>query len=165
MILQTRRLTLREFNVSDARNMFLLNADPEVLRYTGDVSFTDSADAGNFLQKYSDYKRNGYGRWAVIETDSNEFLGWCGLKLHENGETDIGFRLMKKYWNRGFATEAAKACLDYGFGKLKLESIIGRAMKDNLASIRVLEKIGLVYETDFDFIEHPGAIYRITKNS
>lgn len=162
-IIETPRLLLREFTPGDAAALFALNKDPEVIRYTGDVPFADEADAAMFIRNYSDYKKNGYGRWAMIEKETGAFLGWCGLKFHpDTGETDIGFRLHQRYWNAGFATEAAQACLDYGFSHLGLPSIIGRAMSDNKASIRVLEKIGLHYERPFDFHGGPGVIYRIT---
>ncbi|MBG6234049.1 RimJ/RimL family protein N-acetyltransferase [Pedobacter sp. CAN_A7] len=71
----------------------------------------------------------------------NEFLGWCGLKYDEHlNETDIGFRFFEDYWNKGYATESAKACLTYGFKKLGLKIIVGRAMADNIASIKDIEK-------------------------
>src|SRR5690606_7313539 len=101
--------------------------------------------------------------WAVINKETGEFLGWCGLKLDGN-ETDIGFRFFEKFWNKGYATESAKACLDYGFNDLRLNEIIGRAMKENTASIKVLEKIGLKYEKEMDCALHPGVLYRITKD-
>ena len=163
-ILETGRLILREFLQDDAHALFQLNSDPEVVRYTGDAPFADQDDAGRFVQNYQDYEKNGYGRWAMIEKETGDFIGWCGLKFHpDTRETDIGFRLHKHYWNHGFATEAAKACLDYGFDELGLQSIIGRAMSENVASIRILEKIGLHYEQPFDFHGGPGVIYRADK--
>jgi RimJ/RimL family protein N-acetyltransferase len=69
-----------------------------------------------------------------------EFLGWCGLKyLFETNEVDLGYRFMKKFWGKGYATEAALACIEYGFATLNLHQIVGRALPGNLASIKVLE--------------------------
>jgi len=165
MVLETKRLILRQFFPEDATDLYELNLDEDVIRYTGDEPFKDVAQAAVFLKNYSDYDENGYGRWAMIEKGTGRFIGWCGLKLHpDSGETDIGFRLFKAYWNHGFATEAAKACIDYGFDTLLLNSIIGRAMATNRASIHVLEKIGLQFEKPFDFHGGPGVIYRITKD-
>lgn len=144
-ILQTPRLILREFELSDSEEFYKLNSDEEVIRYTGDSAFDSVESASVFLSKYKDYKTNGYGRWAVIDKESSAFLGWCGLKYHEEGFTDIGFRFHRKYWGFGYATESAKAVIDYGFESLDLSEIIGRSAQDNLASIRVLEKIGLKY--------------------
>ena len=166
MALFTQRLELREFSIEDAKHLYQLNLNPDVIRYTGDASFSNISEATAFLKNYDDYCRNGYGRWAMVEQQTGEFLGWCGLKRHtDTNETDLGFRLFVKYWNNGFATEAAKACIDYGFNTLRLNSIIGRAMADNAASIRVLEKIGMRFEQTFDFHGGPGVIYRISANS
>jgi ribosomal-protein-alanine N-acetyltransferase len=163
-VLQTKRLLLRELNAEDAENMYLLNLDPEVIRYTGDGPFASEAEARLFLENYDHYKKYGMGRWAVISQSDEAFLGWCGLKFSPDaGEHDIGFRFFRKYWSRGYATEAAEACLEYGFDTLGLTSIVGRAMRDNLTSIRVLEKIGLRYHSDFDFEGQPGVVYRLDR--
>ncbi|MDY0089545.1 MAG: GNAT family N-acetyltransferase [Flavobacteriaceae bacterium] len=165
VILETERLLLRELHPFDAKNFYELNLNPDVIKYTGDKVFGSVEESEYFLKNYKDYKINGYGRWAVIEKKSDEFLGWCGLKYHnDSDEIDIGFRFFEKYWNNGFATESAKACIVYGFKNLQLESIIGRAMKENTASVKVLEKIGLEFEKEFDFENKEGVIYRIRKD-
>ena len=164
-ILQTERLLLRELNPDDAENFYKLNLNPNVIKYTGNSAFKDIDEAKEFLENYQDYKLNGFGRWAVIEKSTNEFLGWCGLKYDKNlDETDIGFRFFEEHWNKGLATESAKACINFGFENLNLKSIVGRAMSENIASIKVLEKIGLKFEREFDFDENnKGVIYRINK--
>jgi len=144
-IFKTKRLYFRPFELSDAAEMYALNADPDVIRYTGNAPFESINAAKAFLQNYTDYARNGYGRWAVIRQSDSAWLGWCGLKLNEDGFTDIGFRFHKKHWNKGYATEAASATLEYGFQELNISQIIGKAAQDNLASIKVLEKIGMQY--------------------
>ena len=156
----TPRLQLREMNSMDAPKAFELNNDPEVVRFTGDKPFTSIADAERFIRSYDDYRRFGYGRWAVLLKESNEWIGWCGLKYHPlKDETDIGFRILRRYWNKGYATEASKACLVFGFEQLHLDCIVGRVMKENLASIRVLEKTGMKFWKDHLFHEHPGCYY------
>jgi RimJ/RimL family protein N-acetyltransferase len=140
-IIETKRLLLRELNVSDPEHFFKLNSDPEVLKYTGDKPFLSVSDAESFLKKYNDYKENGFGRWAVISKESNEFLGWCGLKLNEEKLVDLGFRFFQKDWGNEYATESAKASLEFGFNNLKIIEIIGRASVENKASVRVLEKL------------------------
>lgn len=164
-ISETERLILRELNTDDAENFYKLNLNPNVIKYTGNSAFKDINEAREFLENYHDYKLNGFGRWAVIDKSNNEFLGWCGLKYDKNlDETDIGFRFFEEYWNKGFATESAKACIDYGFENLNLKTIIGRAMSENTASIKVLEKIGLQFQKKFDFDkENKGVIYKIEK--
>ena len=78
-------------------------------------------------------------------------------------EIDIGFRFFKKFWNKGYATESAIACLELGFHKFNLQQIVGRARKENIASIKVLEKIGLHYWKDFDFDGEEGVVYKIDR--
>lgn len=162
-ILETPRLLLRELQTGDAEKFYQLNLNPNVIRYTGNAAFKDTEEAFLFLENYLDYKQNGYGRWAVIEKSNDEFLGWCGLKYDKVlDETDIGFRFFEAHWNKGYATESAKACIAYGFQELHLQTIIGRAMTENVASIKVLEKIGLTFDKEFDFDkQHKGLIYKI----
>jgi RimJ/RimL family protein N-acetyltransferase len=143
--IETTRLLLREFESSDAQDLYELNADPLVMRYTGDKPFGNTKDALSFIKDYNAYKKTGMGRWAVIEKESNNFLGWCGLKLHPGDFVDIGFRFKQQHWGKGYATEAATSCLEHGFINLKLSEIIGRAANENLPSIRVLEKLGMSY--------------------
>ncbi len=143
IIVETDRLILREFSTIDATHLYELNTDPLVIKHTGDSPFNSIMDTQKFLNNYTDYQKNGYGRWAVISKDSKEFLGWCGLKLNEENLVDIGFRFFRKEWNKGYATESAKASLEYGFITLDIPIIIGRASVDNKASIRVLEKLGM----------------------
>lgn len=164
VILETNRLLLRELTSDDAEDFYRLNLNPNVIRYTGNLSFKSIEEAREFLENYKDYQVNGYGRWAVILKDSNQFVGWCGLKLGEmENETDIGFRFFEEEWNKGYATESANACLHYGFAKLNLKRIIGRAMKENKASIKVLQKIGLEYEKEAELDGKPAVIYKIEK--
>ena len=164
-IIETTRLGLREFVMEDAESMYMLNLDAEVLRYTGDAPFGSISEARLFLANYSDYKRNGFGRWAVVLKETNETIGWCGLKLHDEGFVDIGFRFLKKEWNKGYATESAQASLKFGFEKLGLSEIIGRVATENVGSIKVLEKLEMKYwkKAPCDGIDD-ALYYRITKD-
>jgi ribosomal-protein-alanine N-acetyltransferase len=147
---ETERLVLREISPDDAEQAYLLNLDPEVIRYTGDAPFESVEAARRFLEQYDHYRRYGFGRWGVIRKSDGAFLGWCGLKYSpEHDEYDIGFRFFKTHWNQGYATEAATACLALGFGRFAMPRIVGRAMAANTASIRVLEKIGLNYASRY----------------
>jgi RimJ/RimL family protein N-acetyltransferase len=159
VILKTERLELREFLPQDAEQMYQLNLDPEVIRYTGDPPFASIVEAADFLSAYDDYSRNGFGRWAVIRKQDGAFIGWSGLKRHDDGMVDIGFRFFQHEWGKGYATESAKAVLDCGFNELKLEEIIGRAAKANTASIRVLEKLGMRYWKEAPCHGIPDAMY------
>lgn len=152
VVYTTERLELREFSLNDAKGFFEMNADQEVIKFTGDRAFVDVEETEQFILAYDQYEKYGYGRWSAYLKGTEDYLGFCGLKYSpEKRETDIGFRLIRKYWNQGFATEAAMACLEIGFQKFGLEKIVGRAMSDNQASIRVLEKMSMVKQ--FDYIE------------
>ena len=164
-ILRTERLILREFGLSDAECFYRLNADPDVIKYTGDLPFNSIDDAELFLANYNEYGKNGYGRWAVIDKESGSFIGWCGLKLNEENLIDLGFRFFKSVWGKGYATESARACLDYGFSKLNLKTIIARTMVNNIPSVKVLEKIGMKFWKE-DYCEGLGnTLYYIKKSN
>jgi ribosomal-protein-alanine N-acetyltransferase len=165
IILETPRLLLRKVITDDAPFFYELNSNPLVIQYTGDVTFKDLEAAENtvrFLQKQ--YEENSYARLTVIEKSTQTAIGWCGLKYHpDTQETDIGYRFMQQHWGKGYATESAQACMNYGFETLKLTRIVADAMKENIASINVLQKLGMTYfgETLIDNVE--SVIYEIKK--
>jgi len=143
-VLTTDRLIMHPFRAEDGAMMYALNEDPEVLQYTGDVQFADVAAASAFLRDYDQYEKYGVGRLVVVLKETGETLGWCGLKYHTGAdEYDIGYRFFKQHWGKGYATESAKAAVEYGFGMLKLDRIIGRARVENPASINVFNKLGM----------------------
>jgi RimJ/RimL family protein N-acetyltransferase len=145
IIIRTERLNLRTFCVEDAALLYKLNADKEVMKYTGDKAFESVEAAEKFIQSYTDYERNNMGRWQIFTKEEKEYLGWCGLKKHSCGMIDLGYRLLRTSWGKGYATEAAQACLAYGFRELDIKTIVGRVAKDNIPSIRVLEKVGMTF--------------------
>ena len=156
---------MREFSIEDAASMFELNNDPEVIKFTGDKAFGSLEDARIFLENYNQYALHGFGRWAVIQKSNGKFIGWCGLKYSATtDEVDIGFRFFKAVWNKGFATESAKKCIQLGFDAFGIKRIVGRAMVDNIASVKVLEKLGLTFLKEFDFDGEEGVIYEILCN-
>ena len=147
VVIETDRLLLRRFTGDDALLLYELNLDPEVIRYTHDP-MTSVEHAKKVLNEVilPQYVLYDHGRWAVHLRSNLEFMGWCGLKyLSETNEVDLGYRFMKKFWGNGYATEAALACIEYGFTRLNLRQIVGRALPGNLASIKVLEKCGMKY--------------------
>jgi len=104
-LIETERLSLREFNFDDAENLYRLNLDPDVIRHTGDPPFESVETARLFIYNYKDYKLNGYGRWAIDLKADGRFIGWAGLKLNEDNDIDLGYRLLKSEWGQGYATE------------------------------------------------------------
>ena len=167
---ETERLILREILPTDIDAMFVLDSDPEVHRYLGNKPVTTKdqiVEAINFIrQQYID---NGIGRWAIIDKKTNDFIGWTGLKFvteltnnHKN-YYDLGYRLIKKYWGQGIATETAIASLNYAFDTLNADEVYAMADCENDGSNKVLKKIGLTLIEKFslDGVDHNW--YRIKR--
>jgi len=152
IIIETKRLILREFTINDFEAVFEFNSRVEVHKYTGDEIIKSIERAKEIISNIwlNDYKNYGYGRWAVIYKPENKIIGFAGLKyLPEINETDIGYRFLPEYWGKGIATEVSKKIINYGFDQLKLNRIIGITMPENIGSCKVLEKIGLtLYKVD-----------------
>jgi ribosomal-protein-alanine N-acetyltransferase len=163
-VIETQRCKMREMQPEDGPVFYLLNLDPDVIRYTGDAPFESEMAAIEFLKKYDAYKKYGMGRWVVEKKEDGTILGWCGLKyLPEDREVDIGYRFFKKYWGQGFATETANRCIQHGFEDLELTRIIGRSAVANLASLRVLEKCGLKFDKFNDVFGEESVQHVINK--
>lgn len=147
IIFETPRLILRQFTEADAPLILSLNGDPEVVKYLHEPTLKTVEHAAQIINDIilPQYKNN-LGRWAIHVKEGMDFIGWCGLKYRPDiDETDLGYRLMQNAWGKGFATEAAQHTLDHGLNTLKLKLITGRAHTENMASIKVLEKIGMDY--------------------
>lgn len=149
-ILETERLLLREFDEGDIESFYRLGSIPEVTRYTHDPGggLTSLEHAREVLRTrpLADYKKHGYGRWACVYKATNEVIGFAGLKyLDEMHEIDLGYRFLPDYWGRGLATEACRAVLDFGFAQLGLKQIIAMVDPQNVASVRVLTKLGMTF--------------------
>ncbi|NQX86381.1 MAG: GNAT family N-acetyltransferase [Flavobacteriaceae bacterium] len=167
LITKTNRLYLRELTLEDALHFFEMNTDNAVIKYTGDVPFASIAAAKEFLKAYQcNYVNYKMGRWAVCLKTTNAMIGWCGLKYHpKENFADIGYRFYKKHWNKGYATEATKAALAYGFSVLKLDCIVAHVHKDNIGSQKVALKSGLHFVKDFIHEDEPAKCYVITKRN
>ena len=155
--IKTERLLLRDIRPADIEGMFSLDSDVDVHKYLGNKPVKTKSESEDIIKdiikQYTDY---GIGRWAVINKQTNEFMGWSGLKLNTKEPLnrftnfyDIGYRLIKKYWGMGYATESSVAALQYGFNNLKLDTIYGITEINNEGSHQVLLKIGLQYIENF----------------
>ena len=137
--------------MEDIEPSYTMNLDAEVSRFTGDggVVSKEEIERRIFKNVFGDYEKHGFGRLAVELKGENKFIGFAGLKyLEDLDETDLGYRFMRKYWGKGIATEAAKACLNLGFETFDLDKIIAMVLPENTGSIRVLEKLNFEYEKD-----------------
>jgi len=168
--IETDRLILREIRVTDIDGMYALDSDPEVQRYLGNNPLQtkeQSLEAINFIrQQYID---NGIGRWAIIDKQTNDFIGWTGLKYiteltnkHIN-YYDLGYRLRKEYWGKGIASESAIASLTLAFDELKAQEVYAIADSENIGSNAILKKIGFTLLEVFDYDGIPHNWFKITK--
>jgi RimJ/RimL family protein N-acetyltransferase len=143
--LTTPRLLLRERRVEDIPAYLEMDSDPEVMRYVGDGSVPDPVThAVRIRQRIAEGNGNGLWVWSVFESDKpGEFLG-CALLSPEPmlNRTELAYRFKRSAWGRGFATEAGRACLDFGFGECGLQEIVALAYPQNQPSQRVLAKLG-----------------------
>ena len=161
VIIETDRLLLRTFTMDDVDLIFKLNNDSNVTRFTYDP-IEQHEQARQILENIiiPQYALYNHGRWAVHVKPNLEFIGWCGLKYRpERNEVDLGYRFIPSSWNKGYATEAAYACLKHGFEKLNMKKITGRAVPENHGSLRVLEKIGMQFSREEVVDGHKSRTY------
>ena len=154
--IETERLILRDLLPTDDEGMFALDSNTEVHRYLGNRPIHTIDQAREVIAiVHQQYEDNGIGRWASIERSYGNFIGWSGLKYvtaPENNHSnyyDVGYRFVPRYWGKGYATEATKAALDFGFKTLQLKEIVGTCHEENIESRRVLEKCGLKFVEKF----------------
>ena len=145
--LLTRRLLLRGFTHDDAEPLRLILAEPNVLRYFPRTEPWPLATVEKWLEEHwNHWREHGFGWWAVTDRRNEQLLGWCGLCiLDETGEVEVKYLLRPSCWGQGLATEAARQSLGYAFGEAGLSLVIGLTHPGNIASQRVLEKIGLTF--------------------
>lgn len=155
-IFESSRLGFRMWQELDRELFANMNASNEVMRYfPKTLDYKETDDFLHRIQKH--FEETGYGLWAVEIKDTKEFIGFIGLltatfEAEFTPCVEIGWRLDNKYWNNGYATEGAKACLEYGFNKLNLNSIYSFTAETNKPSENVMKKIGLKKVGEFD---HP----------
>ncbi|MFD1174869.1 GNAT family N-acetyltransferase [Paenibacillus puldeungensis] len=164
-IIQTNRLVFREFAQADLEPLFLLLSDPTVMKYcSGPMDLTGATKWLNAAMAC--YKQYGYDYWAVYEKNTGDFIGQIGIlnqQIAGKYEDCLAFMIGQKYWNKGYATEGALACIDYAFGPLKLDRLIATVEPENLPSIRVLKKIGMKFDGETTYADKKAYVYSIQK--
>jgi len=170
IFLETKRLILKPIASTDLDNLFALRSDPVVMKYIGDGSVQTKEQVENFIQCGSGYfEKYGLDFFSVFEKETGDFVGQAGL-FHvgfdvNQPDIELAYRLHTKYWNRGYATECAKALIDYGFNQLSLSKIIAAVRPKNERSRRVMEKAGMSYTGIVDFRGSLWPCYVIYNNS
>ncbi len=156
--LETRRLRLRRWRKQDLEAFAALNAHPKVMEHF--PAPLTAAESAFVLEQIEDgFERNGFGIWALETRDDATFLGLAGLSVvpfeaNFTPAVEIGWRLLPEAWGHGYATEAAGAALDHGFGPGRLGEIVSFASKTNAKSIAVMERLNMARDADGDF-DHP----------
>ena len=155
-IITTERLILREVVLSDAEDLFEMDSDPLVHRYIDNQPLKSIDEEIKVIEYlHGQCKTNGIGRWAVIDKETGECLGWCGLKYFttpENGHVnfyELGYRFKQKHWGKGYATESSKAVINYAFNTMEIDTIYAMVDQKNDASKHVLEKCGFKFVNIF----------------
>lgn len=143
-ILETERLILRTWMYSDAERLFEICSDAETMLHIGDRQPYETIEtAREFLNWAVPHQlKAGFCRWAVIEKSSGEIIGSCGFAFVDSGEIELGYLFDRKVWGQGFATEASRAVLKYGFEEIGFEKIVAMTDTDHEKSQNVLRKIG-----------------------
>jgi RimJ/RimL family protein N-acetyltransferase len=155
VFLQTERLVLRRFTESDVDNLVALDSDPDVMHYiTGGRPTPREELRDDYIPTYLAYYRKypGYGFWAVVEKSSDRFIGWFHLRPGPDDPSDVaelGYRLRKSVWGKGYATEGARALIDRTFTEFDTRRVYATTMAVNIGSRRVMEKAGLTFVRTF----------------
>ena len=160
----TERLILRKLTEDDVDNIFLLDSNPDVMKYVGVPPVASKAESEKMVENIlGQYDKNGTGRLAVIEKATNKFIGWSGIKLLTNEVNglknvyELGYRFLPEFWGKGYATESAKASLELGFNQLNAEKIYAYADIENQSSNSILTKLG--FENKGAFLDNGDNCY------
>jgi RimJ/RimL family protein N-acetyltransferase len=159
LIIKTARLKLRPWRDADLEPFAALNADPRVMEFFPKRLSREESDAVATRIRHH-FDRHGFAQWAVEVPDLAPFIGFVGLsapsfEAHFTPCVEVGWRLAYEHWGRGYASEAAVAALDFGFGELGLAEIVSFTTTVNDRSIRVMERIGMTHAPEDDF-DHPA---------
>ncbi|MFF3087264.1 GNAT family N-acetyltransferase [Streptomyces nojiriensis] len=175
-VLHTDRLVLRPWRDSDLDPWAAMNADPEVRRHLGDLLTREQSEAS--IERFrAAFDRRGYGWWAVEVRATGEFIGFAGMDHVDDGlpftGVEIGWRLARAAWGKGYATEAARAVLAHGFDTLALPEILAVTTAGNLRSQAVMQRIGMTRDPADDFDDpdapegplRPNVLFRLARGT
>lgn len=164
-IIETSRLILREFAPDDADALELVLSDPETMRFYP-APFDRAGVEQWIARNLQRYLKHGHGLWAMVLKASGQMIGDCGLTVQEvDGvdEVEIGYHVRRDLWGQGLATEAARACRDFGLARLPVERVISLIRPKNLPSRRVAEKNGMTVWKEIVWRGLPHLVYVIRR--
>lgn len=164
--IETSRLIFRKFTPDDLQDLYAIRSDPEVMKYIGPGRPESEAGVQAVLNKaLAHWEQHAFGPWALIDKDSKQLIGWCGLRYMENTENvEIAYGLEKSHWGKGLASEAAAPTIKYGFEQIRLDRIVAIACPDNIASQKVMVKSGMKYEKRTHFCNSEVVYFVISRD-
>lgn len=169
MVLETKRLTLREMNQADFSSLCKIMQDEEVM-YAYEGAFSNE-EVQNWLDKQlANYRKFGFGLWSVVMKETGQMIGQCGLTMQNYKEgqiLEIGYLFQKEFWHQGFASEAAIACKEYAFDKLSAEEVYSIIRDTNVSSENVAKRNGMTcvdtFVKHYRGVDMPHSLFSIKR--
>ena len=169
--IETARLRLRRIRFDDLDDLASICGDPEVMKYLESGKTLSKAELEPHVRSYVQYwEAHGLGRFALMDKHQGGFIGFCGLRLFRYSGLnlfvdvpEIVFLLKRSFWGKGLASEAARACLRYGFEQLNSALIVAMTRSENLSAQRVLERIGMTFKTDIEAVGLNCKLYELPR--
>ena len=162
-ILETNRLLLRQLTLEDFDHLYTLYSNPNVKQYVYQESMTYEETKEELEWIINVYRSQpGFGLWGTIYKETGEFVGRCGLlqwTIDKRPEVEVTYMFAEAFWGQGLGTEAARALMQYGFEEIKLPRLICCIDAANLASIKVAENLGMIFEKEVDTGEGPELLF------
>ena len=169
MILETQRLYLREMTLSDFDSLCKILQDEQTM-YAYEGAFSDIQSREWLDKQLFRYQQWGFGLWAVVLKESDQMIGQCGLTMQpwkEKELLEVGYLFQRQYWHRGYATEAAKACIDYAFRVLNASEVYSMIRDINIASQKVALRNGMTlvdsWTKHYRGVDMPHNLYRLVR--
>lgn len=155
---------LRNQLPEDADVIAKMFGDEEVMRFIGDGKTFPRSVAEQSITKWNDYEReHGFTSWAIVRLEDNALIGKCGFNyLPDNSDIELSYMLDEPYWGNGYASEIAKSTLEYGLNKLNMKRVVALVYPQNSPSIRVIEKTGMNYEKEYEYMGIKMLMYSIS---
>ena len=165
--IETPRLLLRQLTLDDAEDLYRIYSHPDSFKYMSNEKPLLWEQTRTLIDSFTEHwQRHKFGVWAVVYKPNQKLIGHCGFKFLENTpEVQIGYLLLKSFWGIGLGTEAASAALRYGFEVAQLKRIVAIAKPENIASRRVMEKIGMKYEKEAYYYDNDVVYYSISQEA
>lgn len=162
MILETDRLILRRLTGDDLSELVTIQADPELVRFLG--RFDEAAMASWLADVDASWAERGYGRLGLVERDTGRLVGRSGIMFVDQFDApELGWTLRREAWGHGYATEAARACLDWGFNALGMTRIISLIERTNERSLHVAKRLGMTPGEHATWLERPMIVHAMTR--